>query len=170
MNTFVRNGIRLVMMVVVTGLSMGGCTVVVDGNDNNNSGSNSNSNSGGPPRVHVTLVNETNLSLDPEIFVLTQGTIDPNLVFQQANRYTRFGIGTRGLLGPGDTAEFDLDCEATYTLATFGGALGEDLDNPTGRGTQRILLLGSSFTCGDNVTLTFSPSGNGFVTTVAVSQ
>lgn len=169
MNSFTRNGIRLVVLAAVATLSMGGCTVIVDGNNNDNA-SNNNTNSGGPPRVHVTLANETNLSLDPEIFILSQGTIDPNLVFQTANRFTRFGIGTRGLLGPGDIAEFDLDCEATYTLATFGGALGEDLDNPTGRGTQRILLLGSSFTCGDNVTLTFSPSGNGFVTTVAVSQ
>lgn len=172
MTSHVRNGIRLITFAVLAGLTMGGCTLVVDGNNNNNSngGSNGNDNNEGPPHVRIKVINESNVTLDPELFVLPQVTVDPNIVFQAEHRYTRYGVGTRGLLGPNGSDEFDLDCETTYTIATFGGAFGDDLDNPLGRGTQRILLLGSSFTCGDRVTLRFSPSGNGYVTTVAVSQ
>lgn len=167
MQSIARNGIRLAALALVAALSMGGCTVIVDNNNNNG---NSNDNSNRPPGIRIKVVNKTNVTLDPELFILAQVTVDPNLIFQPGNRFTRYGVGTRGLLGPNGSDEVDLDCETTYTIATFGGAFGDDLDNPLGRGTQRILLLGSSFTCGDLITLTFSGSAGSYVTTVAVSQ
>lgn len=166
MQSVIRNGIRFTAIALVAGLSMGGCTFIIDGNNNGNSNHNSNR----PPGVRIKVINKTNVTLDPELFILGQVTVDPNLIFQPGNRYTRYGVGTRGLLGPNGSDEFDLDCETTYTIATFGGAFGDDLDNPLGRGTQRILLLGSSFTCGDMVTLTFSGAGGSYLTTVAVTQ
>lgn len=151
--------------VVAGGASLlGGCTIspATNGNDN------------GPPppppvtTFAVTIRNLTATTIDPDIHISAAATTDPAALFVPANKYTRFGVGTRGLLAPGDVADFELDCAAAMAIGTPGGFFGDDLDNPDGQGQQRILTQATVFSCGDTVTFIFSRQGDAFETAVAI--
>ncbi|MBU0641303.1 MAG: hypothetical protein KKB50_20790 [Planctomycetes bacterium] len=106
--------------------------------------------------VKIIVVNSTGETLDPEIYVSTEAVIDTAELFTDARKYTSFGVGNRGLLGDFDTDSFTLECATARVIGTQGGLFGDDLENPDGVGQQRILVLDSSYTCGDTITFTFS--------------
>jgi hypothetical protein len=136
-----------------------GCVVTID---DNNGGGNSTAS------IRVRVVNATNTTLDPEIYRVA--TEVPVLeLFNDGNKFTRFGVGTLGILGPGDSDEFDFECSGTAMLGTRGGRLGDDISNPTGVGRQIVLTRDLNIFCDSQVTFTFQPSGSGFTTTFDVS-
>jgi hypothetical protein len=143
---------------------VGGCTISPAPNSNDN---------GPPPPPPVTtysvaIRNLSTTTIDPDIHISSAATTDPAALFVPANKYTRFGVGTRGLLAPGDVARFELDCAAALAIGTPGGLFGDDLDHPDGQGQQRILTQATVFSCGDTITFIFSAGSAGFETSVAI--
>ena len=143
---------------------LGGCTVSPEPNGNDNEPP-------PPPPVTTFGVVIRNLSattIDPDIHISSTATTDPAALFVPGNKYTRFGVGTRGLLAAGDVARFELDCAAALALGTPGGFLGEDLDHPDGQGQHRILTQATVFSCGDTITFILSSGAEGFETSIAI--
>lgn len=154
------------------GSQMGGCTITIDPPP---PPPNDNSNPPPPPpppptTVKIRLVNDAQVTLDPELYISPEGLGDVNQIFDLGNKYTHFGVGGRGLLVARDEALIELDCTAVRTLATRGGLFGEDLNAPVGAGQQRINYLDGSFLCGDTITFRYDGSGMTFTTTVTVSR
>lgn len=152
------------LQAALAAVLIGGCTISPAPNANDN---------GPPPPPPVTtysvaIRNLSATTIDPDIYISSVATTDPAALFVPANKYTRFGVGTRGLLAPGDVARFELDCATAMAIGTPGGFFGEDLDRPDGQGQQRILTQATVFSCGDTVTFIFSRQGDAFETSVAI--
>jgi hypothetical protein len=122
---------------------------------------------GSPEVIRVRLINTSNVTLDPEIFVSPQGLLVEDL-FVPTNKYVLFGVGKQGFLADNDSDEFEIPCADAVTIGTKGGRFGDDLNNPDGTGTQIVLRLHESVFCNGRLTLTYSGSGNSFQTTFVV--
>lgn len=144
-----------------------GCTInLPDGNSN----ANGNNNSGSSTTIRVRVVNTTNATLDPDIYVTGEAVTDPAQLFSADRKFTRYGVGTLGILGPGNSDEFTLECATTRVVGTGGGRFGNDLQNPDGVGNQRILAQDVFFVCGDVIVLTYRRNGSEYTTTVSVTR
>lgn len=119
--------------------------------------------------ITVVIINATNTTLDPEIYVSAEN-VGVQQLFQPARKYTRFGVGTLGLLGPSGSDSFELECTAVIVLGTQGGAFGDDLNNPDGTGRQIVLTQDLNVYCGDTVRFTFTGSGTNFDTSYQVTR
>lgn len=144
-------------------LMSGGCVVTVD--DGNNGGNNGGNNP--PAQLTVRIINTTNVTLDPEIFVSAEG-VSTDELFDPSHKFTAFGVGTLGLIADSDTAEFRIDCSQARVIGTSGGRFGNDLNNPDGTGRRIVLTQDLNVFCEGAVTFTYSSSGNGFTTTFDV--
>ncbi len=142
-----------------------GCTVTVDPNPNNGGGGANPD----PDTVTIRVFNRTNTTLDPEIHVATAPVTITQLFFN-SRKYTDFGVGTLGLLGPRGSDSFALPCSQVRVLGTEGGAFGDDLNNPDGRGRQIVLTQELVFDCGSVITFSFERDGDGFTTAFEVED
>ncbi len=162
-----RTGVVLAASLLAAA-NLGGCVIEIDPPPPPGGGGGGGG--GAPTTIDVILINDTNLTLDPQIYVTDEAVTDLENLFTRSNKHTRYGIGTIGLLGGRDDASFSLSCEEARVLGTLGGAFGDDLDNPEGTGQQRVVSQDVNFECGETITLRFSQSGGGFRTTVTISQ
>lgn len=143
---------------------MGGCVIQITPGGN---GGNDNTTTP-PQKITVRIVNEADTTLDPEVFVsATPATVDQ--LFAAGNKFTSFGVGTLGLLGPKSEDTVDVDCANVRVIGTHGGKFGNNLNAPDGTGQQIVLTQDLSIFCGGAVTFTFSNNG-GFTTTYSVSR
>ena len=55
------------------------------------------------------LINATNTTLDPQLYV-AGGALSIAELFNASRKYTAFGVGTLGLLGPGGNATIEFTC------------------------------------------------------------
>jgi len=117
----------------------------------------------------VRVVNLTNVSLDPEIYVSAE-PVSVDELFQPANKYTAFGVGTTGILADRDSDTFALDCSQARLIGTRGGRFGDDLNNPEGTGQQVVLTQELSVFCEGSVTFTYARAGDGFTTAYIVTR
>ncbi|MBK8913942.1 MAG: hypothetical protein IPM64_04935 [Phycisphaerales bacterium] len=161
------HGLRLITAAAAALLV--GCTINLP-DPNGNGNANGNSNSGGNTTIRVRVVNTTNATLDPDVYVTGEAVTDPAQLFSADRKFTRYGVGTLGILGPGNSDEFTLECSATRVVGTGGGRFGNDLQNPDGVGNQRIMAQDVFFVCGDVIVLTYRRNGNEFTTTVSVTR
>ena len=153
-------------------LNTGGCIIEVDPppSGGGSGGSGGSGGGGEPTTITLRIINETGATLDPQIYVTADAITDPSALITRSNQFTRFGVGNRGLLGDFDSDTVTFDCTEARVLGTAGGLFGDDLENPDGEGTQRILGQDTIFECGDTITLRFGRSGGVFVTTVSITQ
>lgn len=155
--------LRSVLAAAALALAIGGCVVEVDpGGDDGG---------GDPTEQTITLrvTNSSNVTLDPEIYI-SATPVSADELFTDANKLTRFGVGTLGLLGGNDSDTFTVDCAAARVIGTKGGRFGDDLTNPQGSGQQVILTQDLSIFCGGTLRLTYSGSGTSFNTNFTVSR
>ncbi len=145
-------------------LAICGCINIDPGDGGNN---NDNDNPQPAQSIRVRIINTTDTTLDPEIYVSAEpvGVTD---LFAPSRKFTAFGVGTLGLLGPFGVDEITLDCAAARVVGTRGGRFGDDLNNPAGTGRQIVLTQDLNLFCDGLVTLTYSRSGSGFTTTFDV--
>lgn len=165
---FTRRAAVAVAASLLAAANLGGCVIEIDPPPP--SGGGGGGGGGTPTTIRVVLINDTSLTLDPQIYVTENAVTDLDHLFTRSNKYTRYGIGTIGLLGGRDSDSFTLACDDTRVLGTLGGAFGDDLDNPEGTGQQRVVSQDVNFECGETITLRFSQSGAQFRTTVTISQ
>lgn len=154
------NALRLGVLVGAAVFASGtACVITIDPNDG-----------GGSPRqrVRVVVVNNTNVTLDPEIFV-SEFVVAPADLFQDDRKYTAFGVGTLGLLGRNSSDSFELECDSFSMIGTKAGRFGDNLNNPDGSGRQIVLTMDQNVFCKTTVTFTFERSGGGFTTSYDVS-
>lgn len=152
------------LSAMVLSLSGASCVVTVEPDPGGGGGGGG----GGSPEVlRVRLINTSNVTLDPEIYVSPQGLLVEDL-FVPTNKYTNFGVGKQGFLADNDADEFEIPCVDAVTIGTKGGRFGDDLNNPDGTGTQIVLRLHESVFCNGRVTLTYSGGGSSFQTTFVV--
>lgn len=151
-------------MAAVLFLAPAGCLVSVepDGNQNDNG-------AGTATTIHVRIINATNVTLDPEVYA-SATPVDAAGLFLDGNKYTAFGVGTLGLLGPNASDSFDIDCANARVIGTKGGKFGDDLNQPDGVGQQVILTQDLSVFCGGTLTLTYSRSGGAFATNFSAER
>lgn len=143
-------------------LALAGCVVEVtpDPNDNNN---------GSGQVITVRVINTSNVTLDPQIYI--SGTpVSSDELFADANKFTRFGVGTLGLIGGADSDTFTVDCSSARLIGTKGGAFGDDLTNPQGFGQQIVLTQELSIFCEGTLTLTFGGAGSTFTSNFTVAR
>lgn len=160
-------GCAIAACAVLTGALLGaGCVVTIEPDDDGDGGGGN----GGPDPgevVTITIRNLTSTTLDPELFVASEFLAAADL-FVAERKFTAFGVGTLGLLGPGGSDSFEFACPDVLSLGTPGGKFGDDLNNPTGTGRQILLTQGFSLFCGGSVVLTYSQEGDGFSTSFDV--
>ena len=148
--------------------SGGGCVVTIDPNDGGGRGG-----GGAPPGpdpiITIRVVNATNTTLDPQIFIAA-GPVSIAELFDPGRKVTNFGVGTLGLLGPLGSDTITPTCASAVVIGTQGGAFGDDLNNPEGNGRQIVLTQDVNVSCGDTITFTFQRSGTGFDTDFRVSR
>ncbi len=146
----------------------GGCVVTIDPNGGGGGGG-----GGAPPGpdpiITIRIVNATNTTLDPQIF-LAAGPVSIAELFDPGRKVTNFGVGTLGLLGPLGSDTITPTCTSAIVIGTQGGAFGDDLNNPEGNGRQIVLTQDVNVSCGDTITFTFQRSGTGFDTDFRVSR
>jgi hypothetical protein len=135
----------------------GGCVVTIDPPPGGGGGG------GGAGTIRIRIVNTTNTTLDPEIFV-SATAVSSDELFQLNRKFTRFGVGTLGLIGPRSSDDFTLSCAEVRVIGTAGGRFGDDLNNPEGSGRRVVLTQDLNIFCGDRVTFTFSRTPGGFTT------
>jgi hypothetical protein len=143
------------------------CVVTVEPVDGGNGGAD-----GGANTITIRIVNATNHTLDPEIYISAQ-PVSVDQLFAASNKYTTFGVGLLGLLAGSDTDSFTIECSEARVIGTKGGqfgggADGNDLNDPAGSGLQRVLAQDLIFYCGDRITFTYRKSGGEFITTFDV--
>jgi len=136
----------------------GGCVITIDPPPGGGGGGGA-----GTGTITVRIVNTTNTTLDPEIHV-SAAAVSSEELFQPERKYTRFGVGTLGLLGPASSDDFTLSCAEVRVIGTAGGRFGDDLNNPEGSGRRVVLTQDLNIFCGDRVTFTFSRTPGGFTT------
>lgn len=161
-----------VLVAVLAGLSLGGCSVVVmppDPNDANEPNMDANEPPPPPASVTLRLINASDVTLDPEVYVSADAA-DAAALLVAGNKFTAFGIGTIGILAAGGSADVMLVCDEVTILGTTGGRFGENLNAPDGAGQQIVLRLGESVFCGDTVTITYSRTEPGFQTSFGVTR
>ncbi len=124
-------------------------------------------NDGGGTTITIRVVNTTNTTLDPDIYI-SATAVSTEELFVPARKYTAFGVGTLGLLGPGGSDQFTVSCSDARVIGTLGGRFGDDLNNPDGTGRQIVLTQDLNVFCGGRVTFTYSRSGSAFTTTFDV--
>ena len=163
-NTALRFGLVIALVPLLSG---GGCVVTVDPLDGGggNGGGDDDGTTGDV--ITVRIINASNVTLDPEIYISAEPVTIEQL-FQAGNKYTAFGVGTLGLLGPADTDQFTIACADARVIGTNGGKFGDDLNDPEGTGRQIVLTQDLSIFCEGQVTFTYSRSGGGFTTTFDV--
>ena len=156
-------------LIALIALLPGGCVITVDPIDGGD-GDGDAGGDGTTQEITIQIINATPNTLDPEIF-LSATPVDAVGLFQLNNKYTLFGVGRLGLLAGSDTESFTIDCSQARVIGTLGGSFGggadnNDLTNPAGSGTQRVLAQDQVFFCGERVTFTYRQSGAGFITTL----
>lgn len=142
----------------------GGCVITIDPPPGGGGGDGS----GGAGVITIRVVNMTNTTLDPEIYVSATAVSSEEL-FQPERKYTRFGVGTLGLIGPASSDDFSLSCADVRVIGTLGGRFGDDLNNPEGSGRRIVLTQDLNIFCGDRVTFTYSRTTDGFTTSFDVN-
>lgn len=159
MSTRIQQSFGLAAITVLLAFATGGgCVITVDPNPNNNG-----SGTGNDGKLTIRIINATNVTLDPQLFLSAEAVTTDGL-FQDANKYTSFGVGTLGLIADSDSVQFEIDCDTARVLGTLGGSFGNDLNAPDGQGRQLVLTQDLNVFCGDRVTFTFLRSGGGFST------
>lgn len=156
MRTLSRFGLGI-SLFTLAGLSGGGC--VIDLSPGGGGGTDG--------KITIIIRNTTSTDLDPEIF-LSDVALSSDELLQDENKYTLFGVQSRGVLGPLDEETVELDCSDVRVVGTAGGIFGDDFTDPDGTGDQRLLSQSASFECGEVITFTFSRDGSGFSTSVDV--
>ncbi len=155
---------RLALAALLAGVS--GCVVELSNDDDGGDGGGG-GDSGGET-LRIVLVNESGVTLDPQLF-LSASPVSTEELFADGNKFTRFGVGTLGLLGADSSDEFEVSCADARVIGTRGGTFGNDLNNPDGAGRQIVLTQDLSVFCGGTVVFTFSASGDTFSTTFDVN-
>lgn len=155
MRALTRLGIGLSLFSII-GLNGGGCVIDLSPGGGGSDG-----------KITIVIRNATNTDLDPEIY-LSDVALSSDELLQDENKYTLFGVQSRGVLGPQDDETIELDCAEVRVVGTAGGIFGDDFTDPEGTGNQRLLSQSASFDCGEVITFTFSRSGSGFSTSVDV--
>lgn len=117
----------------------------------------------------VRIVNTSNVTLDPQIYI-SATPVSSDELFADANRFTRFGVGTLGLIGGADSDTFTIECSSARVIGTKGGAFGDDLTAPQGFGQQIVLTQELSVFCEGTLTLTFNGAGSTFTTNYTVAR
>jgi len=152
-----------ILTVALVPLSGGGCTITVGAFD----GVSDDAPVEESGKIVVRVVNRTNVTLDPQIYVSAE-PVTADELFASENKYTTFGVGTLGLLGGGGSDRFPLSCEQARVIGTQGGLFGDDLNNPDGSGRRIVLTQDYSVFCGGSVTFIYEREGDGFTTTYDV--
>lgn len=155
-----RIGLYRSVLATLLGL-VAGCVVTVEPDPDDGDG--------GPNEgeILVRLVNATNVTLDPEIY-FTDQAVSADQLFDASNKFTAFGVGTLGLLGDFDQAQFSVACSDARLIGTSGGLFGNNLNAPDGSGRAIVLTQELNIFCGGTLTLTYSRAGDGFTTTFDV--
>lgn len=166
-----RASLRIGTLLGLAAMLAAGCAVPADliseaigSNHDNNDGANN-----AADQITITVVNTTDVTLDPEIYISAE-PVSVDELFQPANKYDAFGVGTLGILADHDSDTFTLDCAQAHVIGTQGGKFGDDLHNPDGNGEQIVLTQDLSVFCGGTVTLTYSRTADGFTTAYAVER
>ncbi len=146
-----------------------GCVITIDPNDGGGGGGGGGAPPGPDPVITIRIVNATNTTLDPQIF-LAAGAVSIAELFDPGRKVTNFGVGTLGLLGPLGSDTITPTCTSAVVIGTQGGAFGDDLNNPEGNGRQVVLTQDVNVSCGDTITFTYERSGSGFDTAFRVSR
>jgi hypothetical protein len=158
----VRNWGWVGLVMTAAPLLMAGCAIEIDDGGGDGDGG------GDSGVITITVVNQTNTTLDPEIYIsATPVGIDE--LFGGANKFTLYGVGTLGLLGPNASDTFTISCEQARVIGTNGGRFGDNLNSPDGMGRQIVLTQDLSVFCGGALTFVYSRAGSGFDTTFAVT-
>lgn len=120
-----------------------------------------------PVLISVRVVNQTGKPLDPEIYAsfIADGA---DKIFEPGNKRTSYGFGGLGLLEANSQGAFAINCDQGVYIATKGGAFGDDLSQPIGRGQQYIFEEDKSVLCGDTLVFTFSASASTLITQVTI--
>lgn len=142
-------------------LALGGCVIDIQPDPGGGGGSSQ--------VITIRVINSSNVTLDPQIYV-SATPVSTDELFADGNKFTRFGVGTLGLIGGADTDTFTIDCSAARVIGTRGGSFGDDLTNPQGSGQQIVLTQELSIFCEGTLTLTYSGAGSNFNTNFTVSR
>lgn len=161
-------------LVAMAVLIPGGCTVTLD--PTNPADPNTGGDDGGGDNVStltIRIVNSTPNTLDPQIYIANE-PVDLDTLFDASRKYTNYGVGRLGLLARNSSDSFMIDCADARVIGTRGGSFGgdtdgNDLNNPAGSGRQLVLTQELVFFCGDEITFTYSESGDGFTTSFDIS-
>lgn len=148
-------------------LLFGGCAITITPGDNNGGDGNGDGDGTSEPVITVRIVNDSDVTLDPEIFVSADPVTVDELI-QAANKYTAYGVGTLGILGPRSADEFALTCSQARVIATAGGKFGDNLNAPDGFGRRIVLTQDLSIFCEGGVTFTFTARDGEYDTTFDV--
>lgn len=132
-------------------VSLAGCIVDVDPGDDNGDGGGG----GSPDTIRVNVLNQTGVTLDPEIF-RSASPVSVDELFSSGNKFTAYGVGTIGLLGPGGSDSFTLTCEEARVIGTNGGKFGDNQNAPDGNGQRIVLTQDLSVFCGGTLTIVYS--------------
>jgi len=114
----------------------------------------------------ITLINDTDLELDPMLFVSDRQVGEDELFDGFTYAYRAFG--DKGLLDPRQQVQFTLPCDQAATIGSHQAGFS-DLDTFTG-GTSvdsPLLHLDADFACGQTVTFRFSRHASGLYHTTA---
>jgi hypothetical protein len=166
---FARLFLRATCFVTLAMLVPGGCVITVDPTDGVNGDGGDDGGNGAVQHITVRVINTSNTTLDPEIYVSAE-PVSISELFRSANKYTRYGVGTQGILADHDSDTFTLDCSEARVLGTKGGKFGDDLNDPDGTGQQIVLTQDLSIFCGGTVTFTYSRTISGYTTTYIVER
>lgn len=149
-------------------LALGACTITVDpadidGGDSSPAGV-----------VTVRIINSTGHTLDPQIYIASE-PVDLEHLFTRSCKYTDYGVGQLGLIAANTSDDFEIECDQIRVIGTLGGSFGggddkNDLTDPAGSGTQRVLTQELNFYCGERITLTYQKTSDGFLTETDVDS
>ena len=153
------------LFAVTTGtlLQVGSC-VTVTRNDSPDPGG-----TPSPTQVTVRFVNASPNALDVEFFASATATSDPATLFVGTNQITAgIGVAGRGVIEAGGSDSINVDCANAATISTKGGLFLDTEGVVLGQGTQRILSLGTAYSCGETITFTYQGAGSSFSTSYIV--
>ena len=160
--------LRLLFLTALIALFIAGCMLtidpiegIIDGGDGTG-GDTSN-------QITIRVINATNVTLDPEIYVSAE-PVSVEQLFQSANKFTAYGVGTTGILADFDSDTFALDCSQVRVIGTRGGRFGDDLSNPEATGQQVVLTQDLNVFCDGSVTFTYTRSAGEYTTTFVVAR
>jgi hypothetical protein len=163
-----RASLRIGTLLGLAALLAAGCAIPADLISGVIGGRHDNGNNAAT-QITITVVNTTDVTLDPEIYISAE-PVSADELFQPANKYEAFGVGTLGILADVDSDTFTLDCAQARVIGTQGGKFGDDLHNPEGAGQPIVLTQDLSVFCGGSVTFTYSRTADGFTTSYAVER